>query len=239
MHAVDQTVEYYAARAPVYDATSGYEDPEGERLRVPAKIRYQRLFRGLDVLEVACGTGYWTAVVGEVAESVLATDINPAVVGLAEERCRSLRSVRFRVVDALSLKGVPPGFTGALGMWWWSHVPKSALQGFLRALHSRLRPGSPVLFNDQLPYGGRTRESDAEGNTLELRTLPDGRCFRVMKNFPTERELRTALHGIADDVEYRINRSGTHWELQYRTRRDLAGEPPRPASPTVERQSHG
>jgi len=230
MSTVHETEEYYAARAPVYDESAGYMDPEGEQLRVPLKARYQGLFRGHNVLEVACGTGYWTAVIGEVADSVLATDINTTVVCLAKERCRAMHSVRFQVVDALSLEGVPSGFTAAMGIWWWSHIPKSALRSFLSALHSKLQPGSLVLFNDQLPYGGRVRETDTEGNTLELRTLPDGRSFWVIKNFPTEWDLRAVLHGFAEDIQYSINPAGTHWGLQYKTKGKSPDKPLQPAA---------
>ena len=218
MTMLDETTRYYAARAAVYDETAGYRDIEAERLREPIMARYRDLFRGQDVLELACGTGYWTAVVGKVARSVLAIDMHPSVIRLAEDRCRDLETVGFQVADARSLDGVPTGFTAALGVWWWSHVRREAVRTFLSALHARLDPGSLVLFNDQLPYGGRERKLDAEGNTLERRVLPDGRAFWIVKNFPSEDELRAVLRPLADDVRYRARPDERHWELTYRTR---------------------
>jgi len=217
MPVVDQTVEYYAARAPVFDETAGYNDPEAERLRAPIRSRYRGLFQGQDVLEVACGTGYWTAVIGELANSVLATDINPSVISIARSKCRHLNNVRFQLADACSLEGVPAGFTAALGMWWWSHIPKQSMRSFLLALHSKLNSGSLVVFNDQLPYPGPERRQDTEGNTLELRSLPDGRAFWVMKNFPTKEELTMLLKDIAVDLEYTPRPEEKHWDLIYRT----------------------
>jgi len=218
MSAIDETTRYYDARAPVYDETAGYRDPEGERLREPIKARYRELFKGHDVLEIACGTGYWTAAIAEAANSVLATDVNASVIGIAQERCRGLPSVRFQLADAYALEGVPTGFTAGMAIWWWSHIPKHMIHPFLSALHSKLRPGSPVLFRDQLPYPGPPRRQDSDGNTLEQRTLPDGSSFEIVKNFPTEQELREALHGCADDVHYFPRAHQKHWELTYRTR---------------------
>jgi demethylmenaquinone methyltransferase/2-methoxy-6-polyprenyl-1,4-benzoquinol methylase len=215
---VDETARYYAARASVYDETAGYRDPAAEALRRPIKARYQGLFRGHDVLEIACGTGYWTAVIGEVARSVLATDLDPSVLDLARDRCRQLDTVRFQVADACSLDGVPAGFTAALGVWWWSHLRRESVPSFIAALHARLEPGSLVLFTDQLPYEGPERRLDPAGNTLEQRSLPDGRTFWVVKNFPTEAELRADLQDVAADLRYVPRPEEEHWDLLYRTR---------------------
>lgn len=220
----DETQLYYDERAPFYDITAGYEDPDAERLRGPAKARYQDLFREEKVLEVACGTGYWTAVIGEVARSVLAIDINQSVIDIAKDRCGYLNNVAFKVADACSMKGIPHGFTAAMGIWWWSHIRKSCIPDFLQALHDRLKPGSLVLFRDQLPYEGCLRKQDPGGNTLELRTLPDGRTFWVAKNFPEEEELREYLEDMAEDIQYIQYNDEKHWELCYRTKQNTDGK---------------
>jgi demethylmenaquinone methyltransferase/2-methoxy-6-polyprenyl-1,4-benzoquinol methylase len=216
---VASTSAYYAARAQVYDETAGYTDPEAEQLRVPIKARYQEMFRGHTVLEIACGTGYWTPAIAEVAESVLATDINPSLMAQAKERCKGLSNVAFQIADAYTLTGVSTGFSAALGIWWWSHVPRERLSIFLRALHSKLQPGAIVLFVDQLPYPGHVRRRDPQGNTIEQRSLPDGRSFEIVKNFPTEEDIRRALAGIADNVEYIKRPDEKSWNVIYNVRR--------------------
>jgi len=218
MSLINDVIQYYAARAPVYDESAGYTDQEAEKLRVPIKARYQEIFRSRNVLEIACGTGYWTKVVGEVAKSVLAIDINPSLISIAEDRCKHLPEVHFLITDAYTLQNVAAGFDAALGIWWWSHIPRAYIQIFLAALRGKLAPGAVVLFVDQLPYDGYIREQNAEGNTLEQRILPDGRSFMIVKNFPTEQEVVDELVGIADDIRYVERSDEKSWDVTYRTK---------------------
>ena len=220
MSLIDDVIHYYAARAPIYDESAGYTNAKAEELRVPIKSRYQEIFYGRSVLEIACGSGYWTMVVGEVAKSVLAIDINPSLISIAEDRCKHLPNVRFQIDDAYTLHGVTAGFDAALGIWWWSHIPKGRLQTFLATLHSKLTPEALVLFVDQLPYDGYIRKRDAEGNTLEQRVLPDERSFMIVKNFPTEREVVDALVGIADDIQYIERPDEKSWSVTYKTKKN-------------------
>jgi len=80
-------------------------------------------------------------------------------------------------------------------------------QQFIASLHARLEPGARVLLLDNRYVEGNSTpvsEIDTSGNTYQLRTLADGSSFRVMKNFPTQDELRALLPA---PVHYR--------ELQY------------------------
>ena len=212
-------VEYYAERADVYDETAGYTNAEAEKLRNPIKERYRRLFAGHDVLEIACGTGYWTQVIGEVAKSLLATDINQSVINLACRRCSDLHNVEFCLADAFSLRGIPNHFTAAVAIWWWSHIPKNAIGTFLNALHSKLVPGAVVLFSDHLSSVFASYRVDADGNNIELRTLPDGRSFEVVKNYPSEREITDALGDSVDNIKYTERPVENSWMLTYTTGR--------------------
>src|SRR5688572_4875365 len=76
--------DYYAARAPEYDRV--YEKPErqGDLAKLRALVR--ETFRGADVVDIACGTGYWTEILAEVARSVVAIDINDSVLQIAARR---------------------------------------------------------------------------------------------------------------------------------------------------------
>jgi demethylmenaquinone methyltransferase/2-methoxy-6-polyprenyl-1,4-benzoquinol methylase len=63
-------------------------------------------------------------------------------------------------------------------------------------LHRRLEPGARVVLMDNLYVSASSTpiaERDAEGNSYQLRRLADGSETRVLKNFPTEAELRSHL----------------------------------------------
>jgi SAM-dependent methyltransferase len=213
MSLADEVTRYYAARAPMYDETAGFTDPEAEQLRKPVKSRYREIFKGHSVLEIACGTGYWTKVIGEVAESVLAVDINPSVIDIARSRCKHLANVTFQIADAYTLNDIPPGFSAAIGIWWWSHMPKARINAFLTTLHSKLSPGAPVLFADHIPYKRNIIQSASDEDSLEERLLPDGRSFMVIKNFTTENEVVHALADIADNITYTEHPNEKNWEV--------------------------
>jgi len=215
---VRSVAEYYAARASEYDLTAGYEDPVAEPLRAAAKTRCRNLFRDKDVLEIACGTGYWTEVIAQVARSVLAADVCEGMLAVARKRLAAYSNVQFQVADAYSLEGVRGGFNGACAVWWWSHIPKRLLPRFLGTLHGRLQPAARVLFVDQLPsaYTQKDQQVEASGDTTEVRQLSGGRAFRVVKNFPGRDGVAEALAGLATDVEYRELPEECSWSVTYR-----------------------
>ena len=197
---------YYAARAPWHDSYMGYTGNAAlEALLAPIVAVVEELLSGRDVLEVACGTGNWTEVLGRRAASVLATDVNETTLRRAEAKDSRARVASFQVADAYTLEGVPGGFTGAFASDWWSHVPRSLLPGFLDSLHGRLEGGARVVFLDMLPRDHpdlTPYRHDREGNAICRRTLPDGRVFDVVKNFPSRSEALESVTGRGERAEY-------------------------------------
>jgi len=204
---------YYELRAPVYDQTAGYLDPAAEMVRVRAKKRLQQLFLGRHVLEIACGTAYWTAAVADVVLSIWGVDNSPAMLKQAELRCRYMPQVFLRRDDAYSLSSLRPGFNGAFAVWWWSHMPRELVRPFLINLHTKLAPGALVLFADQLPYTAERRQAGAD--FLEKRRLPQDHEIEVVKNFPTEKEILDALDGLARDIRYQAFPAEQGWQVTY------------------------
>lgn len=220
----EETARYYAARAPEYDQSAGYLTLGAHPYRAAKKKRYQKLFKGQDVLEIACGTGYWTEALAETARSIVGVDVNPEMISRAGSRCGHLPHVKFRLADAYNLGPDAGTFTAAFAVWWWSHIPWSRLGEFLRSLHRRLIPGAPVLFSDQLEYDvpridgmATQRHEDSNGDTIERRVLSNGQEYDIVKNFPTEQELVAAVSGFGTDIQYREWPGEKHWELTYKS----------------------
>src|SRR4051812_38537991 len=97
---------YYAERAGEYEEI--YSRPEREDDLDELHERVQEVLFGQHVLELACGTGYWTEHYAELTESVLATDIGPEVLAIAQ--AKGIEKAEFSVLDALDPQ-LPPGRT--------------------------------------------------------------------------------------------------------------------------------
>lgn len=204
---------YYAARAAEYDRI--YLKPERQ-----ADLRRLREwlpphFAGARVLEVACGTGYWTQFLAPVASEIVAVDSSAETMEVARSRVPQ-GTVRFLVGDAYALPRDEGRFDAAFAGFWFSHVPRERRRGFLGVLGAVLEPGATVvLLDNRFVEGSSTpiAERDAEGNTYQTRRLDDGSSHRVLKNFPTGEELRAAVAGLGSQVE--LTELEYFWALRY------------------------
>jgi demethylmenaquinone methyltransferase/2-methoxy-6-polyprenyl-1,4-benzoquinol methylase len=86
-------IDYYARRAPEYEQI--YHRPERQQDLRKLEQLVTQAFCGLDVLEIACGTGYWTQFIAKQARSVLATDCNREVIDIAREKNYARCAVSF------------------------------------------------------------------------------------------------------------------------------------------------
>ena len=211
---MSQTMErYYSHRAAEYERI--YDKPERQHELEWLRHRVPEIFSGRDVLEVACGTGYWTQFIAPVAARVLAVDAAEATLRIARQRVASGQA-EFVSGDAYALPASAEGFQAGFAGFWFSHVSKTRVRAFLRGWHAALSPGARVVLLDNRFVAGSSTpiaERDAEGNTYQSRRLDDGSSHRVLKNFPTEAELREATAGLARDVRLREWRH--YWALEY------------------------
>ena len=205
---------YYAARASEYDRV--YLKPERQSDLRQIEQWLPSVLAGTEVLEVACGTGYWTRFIAPVASAVVAIDSSPETLRIAQERVVATNT-RFQVGDAYALTRLGRSFSAAFAGFWFSHVPLERQREFLLGLNAALAPGARVVLLDNLFVAGSSTaiaERDANGNTYQSRSLSDGSTHRVLKNFPTEAQLQAlAEAGLGKSCVYR--RWQYYWAFEY------------------------
>jgi len=206
---------YYARRAAYYERV--YFKPERQTDLRAMEAWLSAPFAGRSVLEIACGTGWWTPHGARDAASWLATDLNPQTMEVARSKALP-QCVRFAQIDAYTLDGLDTAmrFDGAFAGCWWSHVPLARLAPWLELLHARLDSGAPVVFLDNTfvqTSSSPLSRCDADGNTYQQRRLDDGSVHEVLKNFPTRDEALVQLGPRARDAEWIEH--AHYWILSY------------------------
>jgi demethylmenaquinone methyltransferase/2-methoxy-6-polyprenyl-1,4-benzoquinol methylase len=211
-----ETLEkYYARRAAEYEKI--FAKPERQADLARMRVDIPRLFIRKRVLEIACGTGYWTPLIAEQAEAVLATDYNEETMAIARAKAYRRNNVRFERADAYALPAWPQRFSACYAGFWWSHIPLGRIDSFLQGLQQALEPGARVAFMDNRYVEGSSTpvsRKDDEGNTYQTRKLADGSSHEVLKNFPSQRELRERLGRFGSDVGY--TEYEYYWVATYR-----------------------
>jgi demethylmenaquinone methyltransferase/2-methoxy-6-polyprenyl-1,4-benzoquinol methylase len=206
---------YYARRAAEYERIYAKPERQADLERMRADI--PALFKGVRVLEIACGTGYWTPLIAAQAESVLALDYSEETLEIARRKAYPGGNVRFERGDAYRLPEWNEKFPACFAGFWWSHVPLEKIDGFLAQLHARLAPGARVAFLDNRYVEGSSTplaRRDAAGNTYQERRLSDGSTHEVLKNFPDPREIEGRLARAGSGV--RVTLYQYYWLASYR-----------------------
>lgn len=207
-------LSYYARRATEYERV--YARPERQDDLRAIEAWLPSCFIGRQVLEVACGTGWWTPHGARDARSWLATDASKETMVIA--RAKSMPAcVRFASADAYALHRLDAGpFDAAFAGFWWSHLPRQGRHAWIDELHARLEAGARVVFLDNRYVEGSSHpisRRDGDGNSYQRRTLEDGSVHEVLKNFPAREEALAALGPCALGARWREWRH--YWALDY------------------------
>jgi demethylmenaquinone methyltransferase/2-methoxy-6-polyprenyl-1,4-benzoquinol methylase len=200
---MDNLADYYAKRAAEYERI--YAKPERQADLAALKARIGKMFAGRRVLELACGTGYWTDVIAASAAQVTALDLNEEVLAVARAKPNAAK-VSFLRGSAYEIPELGRRHDALFAGFWWSHVPLEKLDGFVADCLSAVAPGALIAFLDNRYVEGSSTalaRRDARGNAYQLRSLDDGSTHEVLKNFPTESELiqRVSRLGWGANVE--------------------------------------
>lgn len=214
---MDELAAYYARRAAEYERI--YAKPERQADLAALRGRIGKLLAGRKVLELACGTGYWTDLIAAQAAQLTALDVNEEVLEIArvkENVSKNASKVEFVRGSAYEIPDFSRRHDALFAGFWWSHVPLGNLDLFLENAAAAAAPGALIAFLDNRHVPGSSTavsRRDAGGNTYQTRKLDDGSTHEVLKNFPAEGELirRASRHGWGAHVDLLEH----YWLLTY------------------------
>jgi SAM-dependent methyltransferase len=206
-------VPYYEARAGEYDdwylrrgryAHGPVQDLAWQMELDTATTWIDALPLGGEIVELAAGTGWWSALLATKGE-LHAYDAASAPLDRARDRLVAHRlRAHLHVRDAWAApdRAVDALFTG----FWLSHVPRPRLAEFLVIARTWLRPGGIYAAIDSQPdaASGTVDRLPAPAPDLARRRLADGREFTIPKVHYRAEELTAALQSAGfGDVEVR------------------------------------
>lgn len=226
-------VEYYRAHATHYDdwwfRWDRHDLGEEFRARWEADIAQARgaldaFAPGGDVLELAGGTGNWTAELARHADHLTVVDVSPEVFEVARPKLAGTAvPVDWIVADVFSWRP-PRRFDVVFFSFWLSHVPDQLFPPFWALVDGALAPDGRVFFIDNAHPdrgppsvqrrfrrdGPRYEGIDSLTDTalgVSWRRTRDGREFPIVKVWWEPEPLRARLAELGWDVEI----STTDW----------------------------
>ncbi len=200
---IAEQIAYYRARAGEYDdwweRRAEYDvGPEfgAAWKRDVAELRawLERVAPSGDVLELAAGTGNWTAELARYADRITAVDSSPEVLEINRGKNGTER-VEYVVADLFHWSP-PRRYDVVFFSFWISHVPSDRWDEFWRLVEASLAPGGLVLFCDNAhpdharrhgPVDWRVvaaiHQLDDVDGEFRWRRLRSGSTFRIVKRY--------------------------------------------------------
>jgi SAM-dependent methyltransferase len=211
---IEEQIAYYRARAPEYD--DWWERRHEYDFGPEFEVRWTREVADVhaaldafgptgDVLELAAGTGIFTARLLGRADRVTAVDASPEALAINTARNGTDR-VEPVVADLFAWEP-PRRFDHVCFTFWISHVPVTRWAAFWAMVDRALHPGGRVWFCDNARtdhaaahgpariagWGDAARPDGVESSE---RILRDGRQFTIVKRYWSPPELEADLAAL-------------------------------------------
>ncbi len=190
----DEMMRYYCARAPEYEQAYYRDVPKRrEELREEAE-RLERLVAGKTVLDLACGTGFWTGVMAKTAAGITAVDVSSEMIREAKKKQYAL-PVQFIQADLYNMPTQPRNYDIVALGFWFSHHPRQEYDRLFGVLTAGLGSNGLIWMIDNNPpaefHPDESVRTDENGNNFKRRCLNDGREFVILKNYFSRPELES------------------------------------------------
>lgn len=150
-----------------------------------------------DVLELACGTGLWTAALAERASSLTALDSAAETLAIARGKV-SAENIEFLQADVFAWEPAR-AYDVCFFSFWLSHVPRELLPSFMAKVRRALAPGGRAILFDSARNeraSARDHALNRAGEELATRRLADGREYTIVKHWFEADELQRELEEL-------------------------------------------
>lgn len=188
----DPLIDYYRQRAGEYERIYFRNIPEKQKELADEADRLRVIVAGREILDLACGTGYWTKIIAETASHTVAADIADEVLREAQKK-QYTGPVEFVRCDLYRLPFAAERFDVVTLGFWFSHEPRQNYAAFFDRLKPLIRPGGRIwMMDNNPPAEGPETESaatDSAGNNYKKRRLDNGREFEILKNYFSRSQL--------------------------------------------------
>ena len=122
-----------------------WEGPAGElRWARRAKLLSNHLCVGMRVLEIGCGTGYFTRELARSGAEIVAVDLSPDLLRIARRDC-SAKNVRYEIQNACAMNYPDGEFDSVVGSSVLHHLE---IKQALREIYRVLRTGGTICFTE-------------------------------------------------------------------------------------------
>jgi ubiquinone/menaquinone biosynthesis C-methylase UbiE len=122
-----------------------WESPAGKlRWARRVKMLSAHLKAGMSVLELGCGTGYFTRELARTGADIVAIDVSPELLEIARSNC-SAPNVRYEIQNAYRLSYPDAVFDSVVGSSVLHHLE---IDPALREIYRVLKPGGKIFFTE-------------------------------------------------------------------------------------------
>lgn len=203
----DRTIEYYQKRAAEYEKVYFRDNPERQVELAALYALSQETLANRKVLDIACGTGFWTRIVADKAESMIGLDINPATLTIALAKKYSCPA-EFILGDIFHLPVLPQECDAVLATYILSHIKRQDIEPLGGLLRAVVPSGSPIFLCDNNLICEMIPDliwDEQHIDSYKLRRLENGEEFLILKNYFEKDELVSRLEtwGRITEIVYK------------------------------------
>ncbi len=156
-----------------------------------------------DVLELACGTGIWTAELAKFSDSITAVDGSAEMLAINQAKLQN-PNVVYQQADLFNWR--PEQQVDVVFFsFWLSHVPEGQFAPFWNNVKQALKPNGRVFLIDSLPKkeSRSTNNSAVDANSsVQKRLLNNGNEYLIVKRYYELEKLANQLSQLGWETAF-------------------------------------